>query len=711
MAKKIIKIELDARQAQRVAQKISKDLDGINRSTKTLSSSFGRLQGVLVGIFSIRAIRAIADYSDQFKLLEARIKIFRKEGESVKEIQSQLLDIAKKNGVQISGIVDAYTKFNNGLKETGLNSSQVLKTLEATTSAFRIFGVAGAQAESAILQLSQGLQKGNLDGEEFKAVSENASILLDLFAKEAGVARGSLKEFASEGKLTSKIIVNALLKNLEKLNSEAEKVPLTFGQIKANLLTSFGEALARLEEKTGVFNSLAKGFKFLAENIDLVGAAILGLATSMIPLLIAQVNALFLAIKANPWGLLATVAVAAATLIITRWDTVSTFFRELWEKVAFYTKKAFLNIERTINESKLRIANGLEKGFLGRISKFFGGKDKVEIFDQKQLEISKNRITEINKELAILEKSRKKANSTVSVKKTGSSASGSGSSFLKTDVPLSKDFNAEKFRKLRLAEKESELRKVNQEFDTGKLSIDQYNQKLSQLETSFDDLASNSNRVINGINSGLLGYANDVGNLTKNISEGIKNTLTGLEDQLVNFITKGKFEFKQFADAIIADLTRIVIRQTITANLARGLAGAFGGATGAPAGSLRSENGNVFSGGGHVQKYALGGVVNRTTLFPMSGGKTGMMGEAGPEAILPLRRGSNGKLGVESSPGKVQVNIINQGGGEVETNERTDGNDRFIDVIVKNTVKRGFSSGSFDKELKSNFNINRAGVI
>ena len=73
-----------------------------------------------------------------------------------------------------------------------------------------------------------------------------------------------------------------------------------------------------------------------------------------------------------------------------------------------------------------------------------------------------------------------------------------------------------------------------------------------------------------------------------------------------------------------------------------------------------SANGNVFSGGSHVKAYANGGVVGSPTTFPMAGGKTGLMGEAGPEAIMPLKRGSNGKLGVQMEGGGGQNVVINQ---------------------------------------------------
>lgn len=65
---------------------------------------------------------------------------------------------------------------------------------------------------------------------------------------------------------------------------------------------------------------------------------------------------------------------------------------------------------------------------------------------------------------------------------------------------------------------------------------------------------------------------------------------------------------------------------------------------------LFNEKGNAFS-GGHVTAFAQGGIVNSPTMFPMSGGKTGVMGEAGAEAIMPLRRMANGRLGIEANGG------------------------------------------------------------
>ena len=85
---------------------------------------------------------------------------------------------------------------------------------------------------------------------------------------------------------------------------------------------------------------------------------------------------------------------------------------------------------------------------------------------------------------------------------------------------------------------------------------------------------------------------------------------------------------------------------------------------------FKNADGNAFM-NGKVQKYAYGGVVTKPTIFPMANG-IGLMGEAGAEAILPLRRGSNGKLGVQSTGGGIGNIVVNvdASGSSVEGNEQ-----------------------------------------
>ena len=118
---------------------------------------------------------------------------------------------------------------------------------------------------------------------------------------------------------------------------------------------------------------------------------------------------------------------------------------------------------------------------------------------------------------------------------------------------------------------------------------------------------------------------------------------------------------KSFKDAM-KDMARSVIKQLYEVLVVQQMVGNFNATTkqgsglvGMIMGAFQADGG-AWQGGSQIQAYANGGVVGGPTTFPMAGGKTGLMGEAGPEAIMPLKRGSNGKLGVQMEGG---------GGGDV----------------------------------------------
>ena len=168
-----------------------------------------------------------------------------------------------------------------------------------------------------------------------------------------------------------------------------------------------------------------------------------------------------------------------------------------------------------------------------------------------------------------------------------------------------------------------------------------------------------SNQVRDGMISGLEEYRNKALDVAGQVKEAMGSALQGMEDALVKFVMTGKLAFGDLARSILADIARIAIRTTIIAPFTNWFEGILGNA-----------NGNVFK-GGEVQKYAYGGsIVNRPTMFPMKNGM-GLMGEAGAEAIMPLKRGKDGRLGVaaQGGGGSNVVNVsVNASGTQAEGN-------------------------------------------
>lgn len=212
-----------------------------------------------------------------------------------------------------------------------------------------------------------------------------------------------------------------------------------------------------------------------------------------------------------------------------------------------------------------------------------------------------------------------------------------------------------------------------------------------------------------GTQKAMQDYSVNAANAANGARTVFTNGFNSMENSIVNFATTGKLNFAAMANSIISDIIRIQARMAI-AGLASSIfgvkTGGFGSATegsanfiGPPA-ALANANGNAFI-GGNVTAFAKGGVVSSPTLFPMANG-TGLMGEAGPEGVLPLARDGSGRLGVRSGGSggsNIQINVQNNGSGDgyqakastSESNGKT-----IIDIVVEKV------KGSMHQDVKNN---------
>ena len=168
-------------------------------------------------------------------------------------------------------------------------------------------------------------------------------------------------------------------------------------------------------------------------------------------------------------------------------------------------------------------------------------------------------------------------------------------------------------------------------------------QTLESLQVGLDTATESSEHV----KAELKEIGAHIGMLSRGIDRGLKRSLEGL-------VFEG-----QALSSVMKDLAGSIIRQTYNVGISpitRQLSGAIAGhIEGLIHGVSPFANGGGFS-QGRVIPFARGGVVDGPTTFPMRNG-TGLMGEAGPEAIMPLERGPNGQLGVRASGGARPVNV------------------------------------------------------
>ena len=212
-----------------------------------------------------------------------------------------------------------------------------------------------------------------------------------------------------------------------------------------------------------------------------------------------------------------------------------------------------------------------------------------------------------------------------------------------------------------------------------------------ELERQAEALRTRQDtRIGRGIQEGATSYIESIGTMRDATAQLTQVGIKGLEDQIFSLATTGKANFRDFAADIVKQTTRMIIQQMILRVIMRAI-GAIGGGGGGGGGDPTAAGGDWISAvarmnatseyamGGAFAKngivpYAMGGVVGTPTLFKFANGgamRTGIMGEAGPEAIIPLKRGRDGKLGVSGGSGTAPVTVnvsVDASGSQVQGN-------------------------------------------
>jgi len=179
---------------------------------------------------------------------------------------------------------------------------------------------------------------------------------------------------------------------------------------------------------------------------------------------------------------------------------------------------------------------------------------------------------------------------------------------------------------------EEEMKLLDQALEFGLVTQDQYNQMVTQAHEAY-------NQAIEGASE----YMETMESL-------LDSTRTSMEDTLMSIVDGSESAgdaFKSLIQDVLREAYKLLVIKPMMDSLfgtrsSEGIGGIIG--------TLFNADGNVFE-GGSVKAFANGGVVNGPTVFPMNGSQVGIMGEAGPEAIMPLKRGRNGKLGVQMEGG------------------------------------------------------------
>ena len=314
-----------ARQSSKAEQAVAAVETQLNRMQKLLA---------IGGLASLG--KQVLDAADKMQSLHSQLKQVTSGMTDYTHAEKALFEISQRTTASLEATTQAFVSTKRALAEMGVTTNQTLKFTETLNKAMAVGGVNAESQKSALLQLSQALGSGVLQGDEFRSIAENAPIILDVVAEYMGKSRAEIKKLASDGKITSKVLFEAISDASGKISAKFDEMPMTFGQAMQQMENEWLKFVDGLNS-SGVMSALAQSVSFLAQHFDVLAKAVgyttvayvTWVATQKLGTLTQGVGALDLlckgylgltsairgatvAMMTNPLGLLAVAITAAA---------------------------------------------------------------------------------------------------------------------------------------------------------------------------------------------------------------------------------------------------------------------------------------------------------------------------------------------------------------------------------------------------------------
>lgn len=225
------------REMKKAVAKTKKELKSVADYGKLVGGQLGVAFATLGSAVSVSHIIATAD---QMQNLASQIRLATSSTEQFHAVQTKLRAIANEQRSSFDAVVDLYSNSQRSLSALGKTQQDVINFTRNMTMAMNVGGRSAQAQAAALTQLGQALASGVLRGDEFNSVAEQAPILMDLIAKEMGVATHAIRELAKDGKITADVVYNAVAKATDSLSAMSAKMPTTVSQALQVIKNEYG---------------------------------------------------------------------------------------------------------------------------------------------------------------------------------------------------------------------------------------------------------------------------------------------------------------------------------------------------------------------------------------------------------------------------------------------------------------------------------------
>lgn len=245
---------------------------GANEELHKMDSTLTGLKNKFVGALAFLGVTLslgnIIRMVDEWKVVNGQFALTTKNQQESLMVQKELYRMAIDTRQAYASTATLYASVARNSSELGKSAEDVLGFTEDVSRAMMIGGGSAASQQAALIQLGQALGSGVLRGDELNSIMEQAPRLAKAIAEGMGTTIGQLRVLGKEGKLTAIDVFDAIRKSSEKLKREMGKIPWTVNQAGVRVSNALGNLFSKLEKKTGIVSSIAKGFASIGDYID-----------------------------------------------------------------------------------------------------------------------------------------------------------------------------------------------------------------------------------------------------------------------------------------------------------------------------------------------------------------------------------------------------------------------------------------------------------
>ena len=229
----------------RFNQEIASGTQQANELTNTIKRA-------VAAYVSIQSVGKALNISDELASTTARLNLMNDKLQSTEELTNMVYAAAQNSRGAFSDMAANVAKIGNLAGDAFSSSEQIVVFAEQLNKQMKLSGASTQEASAAMLQLTQSLAKGCLNGDELTSVMENGSAVTKTIAEYMGITQGELKDLAAEGQVTSDIIIAAMLGAADQTNAAFETLPMTWADVwqsmKNSALVAFRPVLQRIND-------------------------------------------------------------------------------------------------------------------------------------------------------------------------------------------------------------------------------------------------------------------------------------------------------------------------------------------------------------------------------------------------------------------------------------------------------------------------------